>query len=594
MTADELKSFYTDRASNHTTALNAVLQEISVISNLRLASALLSLVLFFVALDNRVLFLPVVGVLLVFVFLVVKHATLFRRKQILENLVALNLNEVQRLEGNHGSFDDGAIFTDGHHPYTHDLDIFGGSSLFQVINRCNTIGGKRKLAERLSAPLQSTADILANQKAIKELSEAPAFLEELQATTMSVEERADDRAQLREWVTHKPFVFGRTLYRVLLVAGPLLTLALLLTTFFMEGTFRFFLMAAAGQWIFLGFHLKKINSFHQYISRKQNVLLRYADVLQIIENSNFKDALLVTYVGKAKHAHKELTGFASLVRALDARLNFLTTLFVNSLLMYDMQCVYRLEKWKEQNAHVLEKWLDTVEEFELVSSFGTFAFNNRDFTFPQTNSQGELLAVAMGHPLIPFGERVPNDFAMSPERSVVIITGANMAGKSTFLRTLGVNFILALIGAPVCAASFNCPILQLRTGMRTADSLRDHQSYFYAELNRLKSIMDEIKSGTRLLVLLDEILKGTNSTDKQAGSIALVKQLKNFETHVVIATHDLALSELEKEFPVKVRNYCFEPSIVDDQLSFDYKLKPGVAVKMNATFLMKKMGIIPQ
>jgi DNA mismatch repair ATPase MutS len=200
----------------------------------------------------------------------------------------------------------------------------------------------------------------------------------------------------------------------------------------------------------------------------------------------------------------------------------------------------------------------------------------------------------MTHPLIPESERVYNDMGIGPNDSVMIITGANMAGKSTFLRTLGVNMVLALNGAPVCASEFICPLIEIRSGMRTADSLKDHQSYFYAELNRLKGIMDELRSDKPLLILLDEILKGTNSNDKQAGSISLVKQLLPHPCLALIATHDLALGDLEKEYPDRIKNYCFEATITDDQLFFDYKLNPGVAKNMNASFLMKKMGIIPK
>jgi DNA mismatch repair ATPase MutS len=202
-------------------------------------------------------------------------------------------------------------------------------------------------------------------------------------------------------------------------------------------------------------------------------------------------------------------------------------------------------------------------------------------------------AKVLAHPLIPANESVPNDVQMGGGPQVLIITGANMAGKSTFLRTIGINLILALNGSPVCAKEFSCPIIHLRTGMRTADSLKDHQSYFYAELDRLKGIMDELRRDVPLLILLDEILKGTNSTDKQAGSIALVKQLLPHPCLAIIATHDLALGDLEKTYPEQIRNFCFEANIENDQLSFDYKLKPGLAQKMNATFLMKKMGIIP-
>ena len=198
----------------------------------------------------------------------------------------------------------------------------------------------------------------------------------------------------------------------------------------------------------------------------------------------------------------------------------------------------------------------------------------------------------MGHPLLYEDERIVNDIHMDSGQSIMIITGANMAGKSTFLRSLGVNIVLGLAGAPVCATEFDCPFIEMRSGMRTADSLKDHQSYFYAELDRLKSIMDELRAGKPLLILLDEILKGTNSIDKQAGSVALVRQLVERSCLVLIATHDLALGELEKVYPDRIVNYCFEANIEDDQLSFDYKIKRGLAQKMNATFLMKKMGII--
>jgi DNA mismatch repair ATPase MutS len=237
--------------------------------------------------------------------------------------------------------------------------------------------------------------------------------------------------------------------------------------------------------------------------------------------------------------------------------------------------------------------MNTVSETDVLCSFGTFTINHPNFTFPSIASGQKIIATALAHPLISEEEVITNDVTIGSPQSVMIITGANMAGKSTFLRTLGVNVVLALNGAPVCASSFACPIIHLRSGMRTADSLQDHQSYFYAELHRLKTIMDELQSGKPLLILLDEILKGTNSTDKQAGSIALVKQLIKHNCLALIATHDLALGELEKEFPQIIKNYCFEPTIENDQLTFDYKLKDGIATKMNATFLMRKMGIIP-
>jgi DNA mismatch repair ATPase MutS len=593
MSRDELKSFYRQRAIEHTAALESIKKKIRDVSNLRLLVAIAALVAFYYTFLVVTIAFAFVALTVVFFLLVRNHSVLFERKTYLENLISVNQNELLGLDGNFSAFDPGIGFIDGHHAYSHDLDIFGEGSLFQSMSRCYTVEGKKLMASRLSQPMREIDSITEWQQAVKELSANPEFLQEVQARAINMDELPSDRRQLSEWVTHAPFILSKKNISVLLFAWPALTIALLALSFFVDGVAKFFWISSIGQWIYLGFHLKRVNAFHQYISRKKNTVSKYANILMAIEAQQFQSPFLKQKVDNAKNAHVELTKLADLVGAFDARLNSMTNLVVNSLLMYDIQCVYRLERWQKMNAARLEVWLRTVDETEVAASFGTFAFNNPGFVYPLINTQRRLSAVNMAHPLIAEEERIANDFGMNASHSVVIITGANMAGKSTFLRTLGVNFVLALNGSPVCATAFDCPVLELRTGMRTADSLRDHQSYFYAELNRLKGIMDELKSGKQLLILLDEILKGTNSTDKQAGSIALVKQLKDFQAQVVIATHDLALGELAEEFPDRIRNFCFEPTITNDQLFFDYKLKPGIAEKMNATFLMKKMGIIP-
>lgn len=593
MTSTELKSFYENESFRHQAVLLSVNKKIGLISNARLFIAIAFLVILYFAFSLHDLFYILPFLFVSFVMLVRYHSRLFDRKVHLENLVRVCQYEIKGLEGDLSGFDPGSDFVDGHHPYSHDLDIFGTGSLFQYLNRCHTRGGRKLLASRLSSPLQTEEDIRQHQDAVRELSAHTLFRNEIQARGMEVEELSDDRQQLKEWISHPSFLYGKGFYPFVLLIFPALTVLLLLLSFFVDGMSKFFWMAAGLQWIFLGFHLKRVNAFHQYIGRKKEMLVKYARVLKEIEVADFRSPLLQYLKSNAADAHKEMNALASLVSAFDARMNSMTNLFVNSILLYDLQCVYRLERWKERNASRLERWMDTVEENELLCSFGTFAFNNTSFVFPTINKECRLRAGAVAHPLIDASERVANDIDMDSNGSVVIITGANMAGKSTFLRTLGINVVLALNGAPVCAGDFECPIIGLRSGMRTADSLKEHQSYFYAELNRLRSIIDDLKTGRQLLILLDEILKGTNSTDKQAGSVALVKQLKDYPALVVIATHDLELGRLQKEFPHQVRNFCFEPTISGDQLFFDYKLMPGIAEKMNATFLMKKMGIIP-
>jgi hypothetical protein len=589
-----LISFYQSKIAEFSVTLKDVSGRIALFSNFRLAIALLFVIAMYYALvyNTAVLYLHPFLVI-VFVYFVSVHARLFQQRDHLQNLIKLNQNEVQALSGDISVFKTGEEFIDPHHPYTHDLDIFGSGSLFQFLNRCNTLIGKKKFAARLEGPLDTREKIVLNQLAIEDLKTKTDFRHHFQAAGMEISEQPGDREQLLRWSTTASFIYGKNIYKILLTIIPILTVCMIAGWVFSNAFRPFAILTMGFQWAFLGFHIKKINAFHEQISRKKSILQKYAALLSYLEKEEFSSELMKSLSARAKDAGKKVGALASLVNAFDARANSLATLFVNSTIMYDFQCVYRLEKWKEENAGQLDTWMEVVSDTEVLCSFGTYAFNNERFTYPTVQDKFAITAKALGHPLISEGECVANDFRIGDGPTVLIITGANMAGKSTFLRTLGVNVVLALNGAPVCAEEFDCPILQLRTGMRTADSLKDHQSYFYAELDRLKRIMDELRNDVPLLILLDEILKGTNSTDKQAGSISLVKQLLPHPCLAIIATHDLALGALEKEYPGKIRNYCFEANIENDQLSFDYKLKTGLAQKMNATFLMKKMGIIP-
>jgi hypothetical protein len=590
---DDLGAFYQERKNKFHAQLLGVLKRINVISNTRIFIALLFIAVLYFGFTNYTLlyFLPIP--LVIFVFLVRNHGVLYDQKQHLENLVKVNQNELLALKGDTSCFHNGAEFIRPHHPYSHDLDIFGEGSLFQFMNRSNTLSGKKKFSLRLTGPLPTVGDIEMSQQAIQELASRTDFRHHLQAAGMEMDEQPNDREQLLQWVRQPAFLYGSAFYRITLFIIPVITLALIVAAFFSTAFRPFAILLAALQWAFTGYHMKRINSFHDYIGRKKNILRKYASLLRYLRAEKFSSALLARLYESARNADVRVDKLASLVHSLDARLNSMTMLVMNSVVLYDLQCVYRLEKWKQENAENLEVWMEAVSDTEVLCSFGTFAFNHPDFRFPKIHNELAVVAKSLGHPLIPLSESVMNDFKIGVNQKTLIITGANMAGKSTFLRTVGVNLVLALSGAPVCAAEFTCPIIHLRTGMRTADSLKDHQSYFYAELDRLQGIMEELRKDVPLIILLDEILKGTNSTDKQAGSIALVKQLLPHPCLAIIATHDLALGQLETQFPDQVKNYCFEANIENDQLSFDYKLKPGLAQKMNATFLMKKMGIIP-
>lgn len=592
MTSSELKTFYRKRKTGFESLLEAAKKNINIVSNLRVGAAIIFLVWVYLSFSNLLFLYGAAATLALFIFLVARHSALFDKKVHLENLVRLNHLEERSLNGDYSDFYPGGEFVDGHHPYTHDLDIFGDGSLFQAINRCNTFHGKAYMAERLSQPLDSVEAIDAEQDAIRELSSRIDFRQHFQASGMEIGELPQDRDELLRWTTQPLFIYNSRVFKYVLITLPIITIAAVVGSFFFAQVKPAAILLVLSQWAILGLHMGKIGAFHEQISRKKNILEKFARLLHYFQKEEFKSTVLKNLSAQAREADVKVSALASLVSYLNARLNLLTNIVINSLLLYDLQCVYHLEKWKQENAGYLKKWLDVINETEVLGSIGTFAFNHPTYVYPKINSDLLIRATGLGHPMLSMEECVPNDLYVGNGQSVLIITGANMAGKSTFLRTSGVNLVLALTGAPVFATEYSCPIINLRSGMRTADSLKDHQSYFYAELDRLKTIMDELRSDKPLFILLDEILKGTNSTDKQSGSIALLKQLLPHPCLAMIATHDIVLGELESEYPNHVRNYCFEANIENDQLSFDYKIKPGVAQKMNATFLMKKMGII--
>lgn len=585
--------FYERRRDEFRAQLQRIKKRINRVSNIRLVLALVTIALIYAGFTEPYAFYLAILTGGAFVWLVLHHGRLFAEKTHLENLVKLNEGERKALQGDYSFFDGGNEFIDPHHPYTHDLDIFGEGSLFQTLNRCNTREGRKQLAERLSGHLATKEAIVNHQEAVKELSLMTDFCQHVQASGMEMNEQVNDHAELVEWVKHPSFLYGKSFYKIMLILVPWLTVFAVIGSFLFPVLKPMATVLVLLQWTVLGLHLKKINAFHEYISRKKTVLEKYGTLLGHIQAQSFSASLMKKFSGQAREAGEHVKTLASLVSWLNARLNFMMNLVVNGLFLYDLNCVYRLEKWRETHGEQLISWLAAIRDTEVLISLATWHANHPVFSFPIIQEDFQIHGEEIGHPLLQPEACVANTVSIGNPHRVLIITGANMAGKSTFLRTLGVNLVLALNGAPVCAKSFRCPIVDLRSGMRTADSLKDHQSYFYAELTRLKSIVDELQSGRPLVILLDEILKGTNSTDKQAGSMALVQQLLNHACLALIATHDLALGKLETDYPGQVTNYCFEPTMEGDKLSFDYKLQPGIAQKMNATFLMKKMGIIP-
>ncbi|MFH1121647.1 MAG: hypothetical protein V1775_17640 [Bacteroidota bacterium] len=531
----------------------------------------------------------------VFIVLVVLHENLIKQQKFNDACILAISQEQKAFDGQYGSFDGGAEFIDPSHIYSTDLDVFGPDSLFQVLNRTTTLAGKSCLAGWLTQPLNSKDEIVARQEASKVLAGLAEWRIRFRAHGLVAGEERKDTDQLFEWLNTKP-LFRSGFFSYVIYIVPVVSTAMTVLLAFGFLSIQLFLLYLVLPLAITGFHTKNINRRHAMLSKKVELLQKYAIRFRMLEDEGFTSGYLSRLVKKLKSGEQPASyGIRKLGRitaSLDTRLNILAGFILNIYLLWDIRQMIRLEQWQFMHKERVPCWFDVLSETEAIAGFGAFSYANPGFVFPEiVTDQFVIRAVDAGHPLIPASHRVYNDISVTHRGHFNIVTGANMAGKSTYLRVVGVNMILALAGAPVCARSFNCFPAPVFTSLRTSDSLISNKSYFYAELLRLKELIDRLDNGKALFVLLDEILKGTNSADKQAGSKALLTQLIGLKAAGFIATHDLELGNLEQLFPGEVVNFHFEADIEGDELKFDYKLKPGIARNMNATFLMKKMGI---
>jgi DNA mismatch repair ATPase MutS len=324
-------------------------------------------------------------------------------------------------------------------------------------------------------------------------------------------------------------------------------------------------------------------------------LQTYSAAVRLIEDQKFSRSKLqrlqALFTG-AVPASASIRRLSQLVNRLDTRLNVMVSVPLNLMFFWDIHCCLALEKWKNEHTHTLFAWFSAMAEFEVLSGFANMAFNNPDWAVPVVVPQYFTMKTEnAGHPLIPESRRITNSLHISQSGKTVLVTGSNMSGKSTFLRTCGVNAVLALAGAHACASSFTISRVQVFSSMRISDSLEDNTSSFYAELKRLAAIIHEAEKNQQVFLLLDEILRGTNSNDRYTGSVALIRQLIDYGSVSMVATHDLKLADLAVELPEKIDNYHFDVKIDGEELYFDYKLTPGICTSLNASILMKKMGI---
>ncbi len=531
-----------------------------------------------------------------FLYLVKQHNQLFYQREYLETKVKVNHQELRALEHDFSSFGSGQAYVDPAHLYTYDLDVFGERSLFQYLNRTSTEMGEKLLASWLNHHLKEKSAIEERQKAIQELVPGIGMRQRFRILGMLYKGTLTDAEELGRWASTPNYYRSRRWMRllppcVLVVNLTLIGLAIagVVSSSLTGGVFVGFIILS------LAFS-KNITKVQADYSKKLSILGTYARLIRIIEEQPMQaQALKRTHAkvhSESGTASKAVDRLGQLMNSLDQRNNLFVAALLNGLFFWELRKIMQIEGWKEEYGVHLTPWLEAIAETDAYCSLATFAYNHPDYAYPTIGpSPFHVQATALGHPLMKRGKCVRNDINMDKQPFFLIITGANMAGKSTYLRTIGVNYLLACIGAPVWAEQMELHPAQLVTSLRTSDSLADDESYFFAELKRLKMIIDKLQNGEELFIILDEILKGTNSVDKQKGSLALIKQLLSLRTNGVIATHDLLLGSLVESFPQNIRNYCFEADITNDELTFSYTMREGIARNMNACFLMKKMGI---
>ena len=582
--------------SKYELELQIIKKNYNLISLFRMVCILLFLVFgyyFFKTENNIFLYLSLFSFSF-FLILIRFHNKLSHQKELKEAIIAINKDEISFLKSGKNNFENGIEFNDFNHTYAYDLDIFGYNSLFQSLNRTFTFIGKKILGQKLLNILPNN-EILENQELIKELSPKIDFRQDFMSIAKISKDKKHNYDKLISWskFNSKPISqLSNILSFLLPIVFGILVLAYIITkndAFFNYLTFSFIANLS-----FAGSFLKRIKLENSNSSDIDKIIKQYGLLVEKIENEPFlsKKAIDLQNILKIENqkASISLKKLSQLFAKLDSIGNLLMTIILNGTILYHLHNLKGIIAWKTKNAKNLEKWLLVIGEFEMLNSFANFSYNNPDFAFPELNDKKEISFENLSHPLLNAKSRVGNNVDFQPQ-SFMILTGSNMSGKSTFLRSLGVNMVLAGIGAPVCATKANINPMKILVSMRLSDSLSDSESYFYAEIKRLKQIMDELENQSAF-VLLDEILRGTNSDDKRSGTIEVVKKMISKNAIGAIATHDIEVCLTTNDYPEKLTNKCFEVEIVNNDLHFDYKLYDGICKNKSATFLMTKMGVI--
>lgn len=584
-------AFYTQELEAYKVKLTALKRQLNLSSLLRLTVFVIGAIAVYMAFGHIKLMLGLLIVIIaIFLWLVTRHSKISNQKKLVQALIEINQTELAVGQRQFDHLPDGAQYVPEQDFFSRDIDLFGHGSFFQYLNRTALESGRQYLASMLvSNDIEAIPD---KQQAIQELAQLPHWRQQfsgvakLVSTTISA---ATVVAWLKDYQAALPksgILWSR------LFSGLSLTV---LTLYFLDVLPGYYVFGVFGLGLAIsGRYLKSVGSLATYTSQAQSTFEQYHKLLEAIEHQEFESDLLsrkrYPVCNTTQSASGALYTFSRLLDRLDQRNNILIGFIANGFFLRDLGIGVAIEQWVITHREQVAVWFDTITFFDAYNSLANYCFNHPNHSFPViTSSAVTIDATAAAHPLLDPNQAVPNDFKILKEE-FFIITGANMAGKSTFLRTVALQIVMGNMGLPVCAASASYTPIKLISSMRTTDSLTDDESYFFSELKRLKFVVNQIQQD-RYFIILDEILKGTNSTDKAIGSRKFIDKLVSLKATGIIATHDLSLCTAAQELD-QVFNYYFDARIEDDELYFDYSFKPGICQNMNASFLLKKMNIV--
>ncbi|NOR29038.1 MAG: DNA mismatch repair protein MutS [Lutibacter sp.] len=583
--------FYTNQKLHFEKELMLLKKKLAMSSVLRLVVFLSAVLSTYFLFDNIKIVIPIAAFwVILFLYLLFRHFKLQTKSNLNKALLEINNTELKVLNRDYFLLNEGNEFINPAHTFSYDIDLFGKGSFFQYCNRTVTNEGRQEFVELLLN--NDISNIKEKQRAINELSQHPKWRQQFSAlaSLVKVEHPAEEIA---DWIQNYKTVFSKFIgfFPKVFSVISLVLVTLLSLQIIPEQLLLIWFLFGVG---ISGAFLKKVSKLYGEASKAKDTFKQYHKLLNEIESISFTSKILKQkqqeIQTETQKASLIFAKFSKVLDSFDQRNNLIIAIIGNGFFLRDLQQVNKVENWIHNYKDKVENWFQVIAFFDAQNSLANFTFNHPSYVFPQINtSKGIIFSKNLGHPLLHKSQRIDNDFRIQ-NKQFFIVTGANMAGKSTFLRTVSLAIVMGNIGLPVCADEFEYAPIKLITSMRTSDSLADNESYFFSELKRLKFIVDQIKNEEDFIIL-DEIVKGTNSTDKASGSKKYVEKLGNSKSTGIIATHDLSLCKIENDLSA-VKNYFFDAEIINDELYFDYKLKDGICKNMNASFLLKKMKII--